>query len=123
MDNTLNRSRDSRMISGVCSGLARHFDIEVSLVRIGFVVATFFPFPTMAPLIYGALWILLPEEGTGTVIANGIISNLKDAWVDRNPSGFPRSTPQAPSRPETPSFQQQAESLKTEKYPWESDNL
>ena len=73
-------------------------------------------------MLYAALWIFLPEEGTGTVIANGILSNLKAAWNDRNPSGFPRSTPQAPIRSESTTFQQQTDSLKTEKYPWESDN-
>jgi phage shock protein C len=34
-------SRSNRKLLGVCSGLAEHFDLDVTLVRIAFVLATF----------------------------------------------------------------------------------
>lgn len=32
------RSKDDNMISGVCGGIAKYFDIDSSLVRIGWVL-------------------------------------------------------------------------------------
>ncbi len=36
----LYRSRGERMIAGVCGGLAEYFDLDVTLIRLVFVVAT-----------------------------------------------------------------------------------
>lgn len=33
--------RSNRKLLGVCSGLSEHFDLDVTLVRIAFVLATF----------------------------------------------------------------------------------
>jgi phage shock protein C len=53
------RSRQ-RMIAGVCSGLARHFDIDVTLVRLGFVALAFIN--GIGLLAYIVLWIVVPDE-------------------------------------------------------------
>ena len=42
---TLYRPRDDRMIAGVCSGIARRFGNEPTLVRILFVASLFLPGP------------------------------------------------------------------------------
>jgi phage shock protein PspC (stress-responsive transcriptional regulator) len=57
---TLYRPRDDRMIAGVCSGIARRFGIEPTIVRILFVASLFLPGPQI--LIYLAGWLLMPNE-------------------------------------------------------------
>jgi phage shock protein PspC (stress-responsive transcriptional regulator) len=54
------RLEDGKKIAGVCSGLADHFNINVTLLRLAFVVATFVPGFGVGLLIYIALWIILP---------------------------------------------------------------
>jgi phage shock protein PspC (stress-responsive transcriptional regulator) len=59
---TLYRPRDDRMIAGVCSGVARRFGIEPSIVRILFVASLLLPGPQI--LVYLAAWLLIPDEAT-----------------------------------------------------------
>jgi phage shock protein PspC (stress-responsive transcriptional regulator) len=59
---TLYRPRDDRMIAGVCSGIARRFGIEPTLVRILFVASLLLPGPQI--LIYLAAWLLMPDESS-----------------------------------------------------------
>lgn len=58
---TFRRSRNDRMIAGVCGGAARLFGIDAALVRILLVVATLLGFGT-GVLVYVACWLLVPEE-------------------------------------------------------------
>ncbi|OLT13574.1 hypothetical protein BJF78_21905 [Pseudonocardia sp. CNS-139] len=53
------RPRDDRQIAGVASAIARRYDIDPVLVRVGFVVAAF---SGIGAALYIAGWILLPEE-------------------------------------------------------------
>jgi len=60
------RSRDDRMIAGVAGGLARYFDVEPVIFRIGFAVSVFFG--GLGLLAYIALALFVPNEGAdGTV--------------------------------------------------------
>lgn len=54
------RPRDDRWIAGVCSGLARYFNMSPNLMRLIFVLSCILP-GTQA-LIYIALWIVVPNE-------------------------------------------------------------
>ena len=57
----LTRSRDDRMISGVCGGLARYLNVDATLIRVLMVVALVVGF--FAPgLAYLIAWALIPEE-------------------------------------------------------------
>jgi phage shock protein C len=56
----LYRSETSRMLAGVCGGLADYFNIDVTLVRILFVVLAVFGGSGI--VLYGAMWQLVPEE-------------------------------------------------------------
>ena len=38
MNKRLNKSNDNRMIDGVCGGIAEYFDIDPTLVRLGWVM-------------------------------------------------------------------------------------
>ncbi|WP_285749822.1 PspC domain-containing protein [Lentzea sp. NBRC 105346] len=57
----LRRSRDDRMLAGVCGGFAKLLGVDAALVRIGLVAATLLGFGTGA-ILYVAAWILMPEE-------------------------------------------------------------
>lgn len=59
MSNALVRPRE-RWIAGVCSGLARRFDMSPGTVRLLFVISCILPGPQF--LIYIVLWILMPSE-------------------------------------------------------------
>lgn len=56
------RSREPKVLGGVCSGLAKYFNMDVVLVRLLFVLGMFFTciFPFF--LIYLALWVVAPNE-------------------------------------------------------------
>jgi len=55
------RSRTDRMIAGVCGGLAEYFDLDVSIIRILFVVLTIFTAAFPGILVYIIMWIVVPE--------------------------------------------------------------
>ena len=55
------RSRSDRRVAGVAGGLGRHLDVDPVILRVAFVVLTFFG--GVGLLLYVALWLLLPEEG------------------------------------------------------------
>jgi phage shock protein PspC (stress-responsive transcriptional regulator) len=65
------RRRQGRMIAGVCQGIADHFHIDPLLVRIGFVVTTFFG--GAGGIAYVAAWVLIPEEDERTSIGERVI--------------------------------------------------
>ncbi|MBE7324895.1 PspC domain-containing protein [Nocardioides sp. Y6] len=50
-----------RMVAGVCAGLGRHLAIDPLVLRVAFGVLAFFGGAGI--LLYGAVWLLLPEEG------------------------------------------------------------
>ncbi|WNV81988.1 PspC domain-containing protein [Umezawaea sp. Da 62-37] len=61
----LRRSREDKMLAGVCGGAAKMLGVDAALLRIGLVAATILGFGTGA-VLYVACWILMPEEETGT---------------------------------------------------------
>jgi len=58
----LHRSTTDRKIAGVCGGLGRHLNIDPTILRVLFVVLVFFGGAGL--LLYGAAWLVVPEEGT-----------------------------------------------------------
>src|SRR5438046_5722842 len=57
------RSTNDRKIAGVCAGIADYFDIDPTLVRVLWLLATLVPGPNI--LAYIILWIAVPEGPTG----------------------------------------------------------
>ena len=53
---------DRRRVAGVAGGLARHLDVDPLIVRVAFVVLTFFGGAGL--LLYVACWLLVPEDGS-----------------------------------------------------------
>jgi len=66
------RTRDGRLVAGVCSGLAEYFAIDVNVVRLIFLALAVITFGVGA-LIYLAAWVVIPEEGETTSIAENLI--------------------------------------------------
>lgn len=58
---TLRRSRDDRMIAGVCGGAAKLLGIDATVLRVILVAATIFGVGAGA-LVYLICWLVVPEE-------------------------------------------------------------
>lgn len=55
------RLRRGKMIAGVCAGLAREFDVPVTVLRLAFVLGTLLG-GGIGIVIYVVLWILMPYD-------------------------------------------------------------
>ncbi|MEO1162243.1 MAG: PspC domain-containing protein [Chloroflexota bacterium] len=60
----LTKSDADGKLAGVCSGLANYFDVDVTLVRLAFVVATLIGGPGL--LVYIILALVLPGDPTAS---------------------------------------------------------
>lgn len=58
----IKRSREDKLIGGVCGGLGNHFDVDPIIFRIFFLLGAFSAFPSTT--MYILMWILLPKEKT-----------------------------------------------------------
>ncbi|WP_433972601.1 PspC domain-containing protein [Tunturiibacter lichenicola] len=56
----LTRSRDNRMIAGVCAGFAQHYGWDLNLVRVITALVSFFSGGT-GVLVYLIAWVIIPE--------------------------------------------------------------
>jgi len=72
----LRRPFTDRVLTGVASGLARYFGVDVTLVRIAFVVLTLVGGAGIPLYLAGLL--LIPEEGSDQSIAASIIESLQN---------------------------------------------
>ncbi len=56
---TWHRTREGRMVAGVCAGLAGEFGVSVSVVRLAFLLAVLIGWG-MGLVLYLALWVIMP---------------------------------------------------------------
>jgi phage shock protein PspC (stress-responsive transcriptional regulator) len=61
MGKTLYRSRDDRMLFGVCGGLGKYFDVDSNIIRVLWILAIFFSWGGML-VAYLLAALLIPEE-------------------------------------------------------------
>jgi phage shock protein C len=65
-----------KKIAGVCSGIARYLNIDVTLVRVIFFVLALYP-PGVGLLLYLACWIVMPRDAwvppQAVAPSNGIV--------------------------------------------------
>jgi phage shock protein PspC (stress-responsive transcriptional regulator) len=54
------RARNGKVIAGVCMGLAKQFNLSVSLIRLAFLLGAFIG--GWGVIIYIALWAIMPRE-------------------------------------------------------------
>ena len=59
-DKKLLRSLDNRMVCGVCGGIGKYFNIDPTLIRLVWVLASFFGGGGLLAYIIAA--IIIPEE-------------------------------------------------------------
>lgn len=62
MSRKLARSRDNRMIAGVCGGFAEYFGCAPWVVRFVYVLGSILSAAFPGILIYLLLWILMPKQ-------------------------------------------------------------
>ena len=59
MKKILYRSRENKIIAGICGGIGKYFDIDPNLVR---VIAAFVCLTPPGILTYIIAWIIIPQE-------------------------------------------------------------
>src|SRR6478752_1434521 len=64
----LERSMRDKKIAGVCSGFAHYFGVDVTLMRIIWLVMVFIP-PSIGLISYVLAWIIMPKGGYDIVPA------------------------------------------------------
>lgn len=60
MEKKLYRNETNKMLGGVCSGLADYLDIDVTIVRVVFILMALFGLSGV--LIYIIMWIVVPRQ-------------------------------------------------------------
>jgi phage shock protein C len=63
------RSRTDRKIAGVCAGVAEYFDLDVTLVRLVWLIAGVVT--VVGCLSYPIAWIVMPEEPLPLPVPSG----------------------------------------------------
>ncbi|HPW66315.1 MAG TPA: PspC domain-containing protein [Salinivirgaceae bacterium] len=61
MKKKLTRS-DDKIIAGVCAGIAEYFGLDISLVRIGYILLSLLSVAFPGILAYIILWIIIPDK-------------------------------------------------------------
>ncbi len=64
------------MLAGVASGIARYAGVDVTIVRIAFVLVTLVG--GIGIPLYLASWLLIPDEDSAHSIAGGFASDMQD---------------------------------------------
>lgn len=73
----LRRTHDGRMVAGVCSGAAEYLGVDATILRVALAVFTIFGGAGLALYIIG--WVLIPEEGAPTSIAEDLFKKASDS--------------------------------------------
>ena len=58
----VNRSQRDKVFAGVCGGLAEHFDVSSTWLRVGFIIGAVTTFPVV-PIIYIICIFVMPQAG------------------------------------------------------------
>jgi len=72
------RSRKDRVLAGVCAGVADYFGLDATLVRVIVAVVSVIT-GGAGVLAYLAAWVIIPEEGEKTSIAQNIVGKKQNA--------------------------------------------
>jgi len=67
------RRRDNRIVAGVCAGLADYAGIDVNLFRVIVALVSLFT-GGVGVIAYIVGWIVIPEEGQKTSIAEDLVN-------------------------------------------------
>ena len=73
------RSRDNRIIAGVCAGVADYLGMDINLVRVLAALLAIFTGGVGGVLVYLVAWAVIPEQGHKTSIAEDMISKNRQS--------------------------------------------
>lgn len=77
----LTRQRDHAMLGGVCAGIAAAYNIDVTLIRIAFVIITLLT-SGLGVLFYLAAWLVMPGADQSSMAARDIArANVDDVFA------------------------------------------
>lgn len=77
---SIRRSTSDKKLAGVCSGVARHWNVDPLLVRVGWVLLAFSG--GIGVVLYVAAWLLVPADGAA--------SSVMDEWTKGQTRDWPR---------------------------------
>jgi phage shock protein C len=49
-------------IAGVCAGFARYFAMDVTVVRVLWIIISIWPLPSVGVVAYFVAWIVMPKD-------------------------------------------------------------
>jgi len=61
-ENKLKRSRTDKMLGGVLGGIAKHYELDATVLRIVYVLVSLFSAAFPGIIVYLILWVLMPQE-------------------------------------------------------------
>ena len=79
----LTRPSSGAMIGGVCAGIARYLNLDVTIVRIAFVLIAVFGGSGI--LAYLILWAVMPKDEGGSLAEEGF--DKARQWYDDRKNG------------------------------------
>src|SRR5689334_1010893 len=71
----LRRTRQGRIVAGVCSGVGEYVGIDPNILRVALAVATFFG--GLGVGVYAVAWLLVPEQDKPTSILQDLIDKQR----------------------------------------------
>jgi phage shock protein C len=67
------RTRDGRIVAGVCSGIGEYLGVDPNVIRLVLALISVFTAVVGGILLYLGAWVVIPEEGETTSIAEKMI--------------------------------------------------
>lgn len=93
------RIPQGQIIGGVCTGLARYFNMDVTIVRL--IVAALVIFTGVGPIAYLLAWAAMPKQGEETSPLESMISQAKSWNAQRTVGPRPTQRPEQQDRSDT----------------------
>jgi phage shock protein C len=78
----LRRSRTDSKIGGVLGGFAKHFDIDPTLLRVGFLLTSILSAAFPGVLVYLMLWLIIPAESSSDELTEDEFYDYDDDYQD-----------------------------------------
>ncbi len=99
------RIPEGQIIGGVCTGLARYFNADVTLVRL--ITAAAVVFTGVGPFAYLIAWLAIPKQGEDTSALASLVGQAKQWNGQRTipgsgPATPPRDRPRRSTRASSP---------------------
>jgi phage shock protein C len=81
-ENRLRRSVNNKVLGGLCGGLGEYFNIDPTIIRLAWILATFWiGIPLLIAYLLGLIIVSVSEPKEGVVIEEPAITEQKDVEV------------------------------------------